>query len=755
LTEAATHPPTPVVSPLKALEFLNRAGTVLAGSLDFDETLREVTQLAVPDIADWCAVYISGDNGAEREITSRHPDPALEALIVDIRRRRRESGASESIRVQRTLEPVLVSDVGSGYTDDIRPEERGAIDRLAARSYMIVPLVARGRVLGALTFLSTREGRHYTAGDLAFTETLAARCAIVIDNARLFDAAERSLRLLDTLFSTAPVGLAFLDAEQRYVRINDALAEMNGRSVQEHIGCTLQEVLGPSGEDLVDIHREVLRTRRPVLNHETTRPVAGGRAGDVRYLIASHTPVIAHDGQLLGVGVTVIDITERRKLLLAEQRARRRADELAQAESEARARADFLARAGSILDSSLDYGETLANVARTAVPEIADWCAVSVLDEAGDLHQVATAHVDPGQRALADEISRRYPQDPNSSTGTIAVARSGETSVIREITDEMLVAAVGDDPERLELVRRLGLRSAIIAPLTARGRVFGTITIASAESGRLFEDVDVQLAEELAHRAGVAIDNARLYTARTRIAHTLQVKLLPERLPDIPGVVLAARYRAAGELNEVGGDFYDVFARSSGEWALVVGDVSGKGAEAAAGTALARYTLRAAALEPGHASEALRRLNTAMLADDSSQFATVVLAYVSATDDGGMAARLALGGHPPPLVLRADGRVDEVGAFGSLLGIVTEPKLVDVRAVLGPGDVMLLYTDGVTEAGRRDRPLGQAGVVELLEGLAGQGPQAIVDAVEHAVVAAQPGEPRDDIAVLALGVARR
>src|SRR6476659_175058 len=287
---------------------------------------------------------------------------------------------------------------------------------------MIVPLVARGRVLGALTFLSTQEGRHYTPGDLAFTETLAAR----------------SLRLLDTLFSTAPVGLAFLDAEQRYVRVNEAFAAMNGLPVDEHIGRPLQEVLGPSGADLVEIHREVLRTRRPVLNHETTRP-GPGRPDQVRHVVASHTPVITRDGQLLGVGVAVIDITERRKLLEAERRARARADELAQAEREARARADFLARAGSILDSSLDYEETLANVARIAVPEIADWCAVSVVDEAGDVRQVAAAHVDPVQRALAGEISRRYPPDPDSPTGAIAVARSGVTAVIRRITDEMLV----------------------------------------------------------------------------------------------------------------------------------------------------------------------------------------------------------------------------------------------------------------------------------------------------------------------------
>ena len=191
--------------------------------------------------------------------------------------------------------------------------------------------------------------------------------------------------------------------------------------------------------------------------------------------------------------------------------------------------------------------------------------------------------------------------------------------------------------------------------------MFGTFSLASAESGRLFEQADVQLAEELAARAGMAIDNARLYTERSRIAHTLQVKLLPERLPEIPRALMAARYRAAGELNEVGGDFYDVFQRSPTEWALVVGDVSGKGAEAAAVTALARYTLRAAALEDAPPSGALQRLNTAMLYDDTSQFATVVMAYLSSGPDGSIDLRLALAGHPAPAVVRRDGSVEMVG----------------------------------------------------------------------------------------------
>ena len=182
----------------------------------------------------------------------------------------------------------------------------------------------------------------------------------------------------------------------------------------------------------------------------------------------------------------------------------------------------------------------------------------------------------------------------------------------------------------------------------------------------------------------MAIDNARLYTERSRIAHTLQVKLLPERLPDIPGTPMAARYRAAGELNEVGGDFYDVFQRSPDEWALVVGDVSGKGAEAAAVTALARYTLRAAALEAAPPSGALRRLNTAMLYDDTSQFATVVRGLsVRRRGRTGIDVRLSLAGHPAPAVLRRDGSVEMAGRFGTMAGMRTDIAVHDVDAAPG------------------------------------------------------------------------
>ena len=579
MTGPETSAAGPVVSPEQALEFVASASALLARSLDYETTLREVARLAVPDIADWCGVLLVDSGDGERELSSGYDDPALEALLLEIRRKRREAAdASESRRVAESGEPILASDVRATIDDNIAADQRELVERLAPKSYMIVPLAARGRALGSMTLLSTRAGRHYAESDLAFAGALAQRCALAIDNARLHDRAERSLSLLDTVFSTAPVGLALVDRDLSFVRVNETFAAFNDRPVDGLVGRAVAELPGENGlaqGTVIASCRQVLATGDAVLDRELTREVPTAEGG-LRHWNFSFTAVTDPDESVTGVIVVVVDVTERRALLDAER--------------DARVRADFLARAGAILDASLDYEETLRAVAQIAIPEVADWCAVSVLDDEGLLQEVAAAHVDDAQRELGRELSRRYPPDPTTARGTYGVARSGETSYVREVTDDMLVAGI-PDPEHRELVRRLGLRSVTIAALKARGRTFGTLSLASAESGRLFERADVQLAEELAARAGMAIDNARLYTERSRI---------------------------------------------------------------------------------------------------------------------------------------------------------------DVR--LEAGDLLLLYTDGVTEAGPRRAPFGEHGLVTVLEGHAGETPQAVVDAVERAVVDAQPGKPRDDIALLALSV---
>ena len=367
--------------------------------------------------------------------------------------------------------------------------------------------------------------------------------------------------------------------------------------------------------------------------------------------------------------------------------------ELKQVEQQQR----FLAEASRALADSLEYESTLASIAQLAVPVVADWCAVDLVgDIAGELDRVAVAHVDPEKVIWAREIAERYPADPRGDRGVHHVLRTGESQVWPDIPDALIVEAAQDE-EHLRLIRTLGMTSAMMVPMRVRDRVFGVISFVSAESGRRFSDADLRLAEDLALRAATAVENARLYRARTTIARTLQASLLPPVLPEVPGVEAGALYRPAGEEHEVGGDFYDLFATTEDHWFAVIGDVCGKGAEAAAVTALARYTIRAAAAQRSSPAAILRWVNEAMLREGSSRFCTIAVAHL---DRSRATTRLtvAVGGHPAPLVLRADGSVEEAGAGGTLIGLVEDPNLREATTELAPGDAVLLYTDGVTEA---------------------------------------------------------
>ena len=280
MTGPETSAAGPVVSPEQALEFVASASALLARSLDYETTLREVARLAVPDIADWCGVLLVDSGDGERELSSGYDDPALEAVLLEIRRRRREAAdASESRRVAESGEPILASDVRATIDDNIEAGERELVERLAPKSYMIVPLAARGRALGSMTLLSTRAGRHYAESDLAFAAALAQRCALAIDNARLHDRAERSLSLLDTVFSTAPVGLALVDRDLRFVRVNETFAAFNDRPVEALVGRAVSELPGEDGlaqETVISCCRHVLATGEAALDRELTREAAGG-----------------------------------------------------------------------------------------------------------------------------------------------------------------------------------------------------------------------------------------------------------------------------------------------------------------------------------------------------------------------------------------------------------------------------------------------------------------------------------------------
>lgn len=536
--------------------------------------------------------------------------------------------------------------------------------------------------------------------------------------------AAETVALLDTLLARAPAGFAFIDTELRYVRINDALAAISGRVPADMVGRRVAEML-PNLPEVVDRLRSVLRTGEPVVDAEISGETSLA-PGVERHWLASYYPVRGVREEILGVGAVVVEITDRKRAEVGSA---------------------YLAEATAALSASLDYEDTLRSLARLSVPHLADWCAVQVLEPDGDITTLAVAHVDEAKERLVHELNDRYPPDPDARVGSPAVIRSGRPQLYAEIDDALLQAAATDDAH-LELLRDLGLRSGMTVPLIARGRALGALTFASAESGRTFGADDLALAEELGHRAGAAIENARLYRERSHIAQTLQASLLPARLPDIPGAELAARYRAAGEAVDVGGDFYDVFSVGERRWAVVMGDVLGKGASAAAMIGLARHTLRTAAMRESDSARILATLNESLYREGVEEsFCTAVYAAIELDGDR-LALEVTSAGHPLPLVLRADGSVEAGARPGTVLGAVPDLALEPHRVTLTGGDALVLFTDGVLEARSDDGVFGEERLRALLQSLPGVTAQGLAERVERDIVAFQAGEPRDDLAVL-------
>jgi serine phosphatase RsbU (regulator of sigma subunit) len=448
---------------------------------------------------------------------------------------------------------------------------------------------------------------------------------------------------------------------------------------------------------------------------------------------------------LLAVAALCAQALDRARLYVAERAARKSAEV-------ERDRVGFLARLGLLLDAPLSVEARMQQLADLVVPGVADWCAIHLTHD-DRVEQVAVAHSDPDKVGFVRDLQRRYPPNPGSPGGAMEVARTGVPVFTPEITDEML-GQVATDPTHLELIRSIGLRSFIIVPLAARGLPLGAISLATAESGRRFDAADVSLAEQIGRRAGLALHNARLYQQQRQIADALQSALLPAELPSVPGVQLAARYLAQAEGADVGGDVYDVFADDTdGSWSVVLADVCGKGPTAAALTALIRHTLRA---EAGHGltpADALRRLNRAILRQADlveAQFATVVHGKLR-VDERGATLTLVSAGHLPPLVLRGE-TVEEYTVAGTLLGVFPDPELRETEIRMGPGDIVLLYTDGVTEARSGSGFYGVGRVSARLLEHAADPAERIAEALATDVVDFQGGRLRDDVALLVFRV---
>jgi PAS domain S-box-containing protein len=410
--------------------------------------------------------------------------------------------------------------------------------------------------------------------------------------------------------------------------------------------------------------------------------------------------------------------------------------------SEVRSR--FLAEASHVLGSSMDYAQTLRNVAWAAVPQIADWCAVDLVDADGDREQVVTAHRDPEKLALADRLRRYAPDRLDPEQGLGLVLRTSTSQLYPEITDEMLVPSARDE-EHLRLLRTVGLRSALVVPLRTATRTFGAMTLVNAESGRRFGEDDVRFAEQLADRAAVAVENARLYQARSRTAATLQRSLLPDTVPRIPGWEVAALYRAAGadpEL-EVGGDFYDFIETPDG-WMAIIGDVTGKGVEAATLTSLLRHGARFIGQAEGRPAAILRRLDLALKQRAALSLCTTLCVRLTPGKIVFCSA-----GHPMPLLVGPNG-VREIGEPGRLLGLAHGYDWQDQELVIEAGETIVLYTDGVTDTRGREQRFGDGRLHELLGRAGACSPAQLLANLDDELASFQVGAQADDTAVIAM-----
>ena len=542
--------------------------------------------------------------------------------------------------------------------------------------------------------------------------------------------AEATGRRLDAMLGALAEAVTVHDEHGQMIYANEAAARLLGaESVAEVLETASSELAARF--TITDEHGNSLRVddfpgtkailgepAEPMLTRSVRRDT-----GASYWLLTKATRVTDEDGRTLAVNV-IEDVTEAK---------------------EAELRQAFLGRATQLLTSSLDYDETLQRIARLTVPTFADWCAVDIV-EGADVERVGLAHRDPEKLDRGRQLGEEYPPDLSSDVGLGAVIRGGRSELYPDIPDEMIEAGARD-ARHLELIRDLGMRSALIVPMRVGDTTIGALTLVNADSGRSFDDDDRAFAEDLAGRAAAAVENARLYTRLSQTADTLQASLLPARLAQPPGWRVAASYRAGERGTEVGGDFYDVF-EVDGSWMVILGDVTGKGVRAAALTALARHTAKTAARFDPRPARVMEVVNDVLRDQPQLSVVTAVCACLRDGDDGAEVA-LVSAGHPLPLRIDRHGTVEPVGRYDVVLGAVDDGTWEETVVRVEPGETLLFYTDGVTELpGEADR-FGDARLLEVAADGSNEATE-LVGRIDRRLEEFQAEEFSDDRALLAI-----
>ena len=394
----------------------------------------------------------------------------------------------------------------------------------------------------------------------------------------------------------------------------------------------------------------------------------------------------------------------------------------------------FAAEVGEALAGSLNLRRTLARVADLAVPALGSWASVTLVDPV-EVRRVVRPEGEPAEERVRP--AARVPDDERRRVQ--AAMEAGIEQAMLTAADAIAFGAGGAGA---------GVPAAgtpvVTVPLQAHGSELGLLVVA----GRPGRPPDHEAVTVLARRAAVALSAARVYEERSALASTLRAALLPATLPVVPGVAIGSAYRPAQEATEIGGDFYEVRADGDG-WSFSVGDVCGKGVDAAVLTGQVRQSLRTVSLVDAAPEDRLHRLNEALLATDGTSFVTLVHGTIRSTA-AGLELHLAGGGHPAPLVRRSDGRVEELPVAGPIIGMLDVVRFEPVTMVLRPGETLACFTDGLPDAPGDSGLLGVDRLAAVLADCEGMVAQAIAERLLQAALEHLDGRPHDDIALLVL-----
>ncbi|MFI2435832.1 SpoIIE family protein phosphatase [Streptomyces sp. NPDC018693] len=548
---------------------------------------------------------------------------------------------------------------------------------------------------------------------------------------------EQDVALSTRLVSQSPVGLAVLDTDLRYVSVNPALERIDGVPAEEHLGRTLREVVPLlDAEALEKAARRVLRTGVPLVDRSTVGRTSADPDEDHAWDVSLYRLEDAR-GTVLGVAVSVVDVTDEYRAGVEAEAARRR---LA-----------LIADASARIGTTLDLERTARELADVAVPELADIAAVDLLDAVVAGRPASLSPADPAViRALAvrayaapDALAAADPPGQVARYGpdrlVTECVRAGRPILVTEVRDDDL-GRIARSPEAAVLLGRAGVHSYLAVPLIARGEVLGALDLKRTRNPRAFGRDDLLLARELAARAAIQIDNARWYQNARTTALTLQRSLLPSHPPVTGGLEVASRYQPAGATTEVGGDWFDVIPLEGRRTALVVGDVMGSGIDAAATMGRLRTattTLASLGLDPAVLLEHLDRIT------DGLDHSIATCLYVVHDPEAGQ-CRIANAGHLPPVRLRA-GQLPELLDLptGAPLGVGGVP-FSTTTVGFAPGDRLVLYTDGLVETRRHSLDERLDALLSLLDGPG----QELEDLCDYLLRTLHHPDNHDDVALL-------